>query len=157
MKREFSLYFVTTFVWLLSGAAINISRRWWWRGGRKFEQKMVRYRVSEWGSLNESGYIKSATKLRNEFVSLLWNIYCILKIYIISLPFIRTQGSKEVAPKLTNCGPLSLSRMCGILCSLKTVWRKIRAKSLTLMVLWQGEMKAIDPWSQQYSRNRAWS
>ena len=41
----------------------------------------------------------------------------------------------------SNCGPLSLSRMCGILCGLKTVWRKIRAKSLTLMVLWQGEMK----------------
>ncbi len=109
------------------------------------------------GSRNEWGYIKSATnKLRNEFVSLLWTIYCILKIYIISLPFIRTQGSKEVAPKLTNWEPLSLSRMCGIFCGLKTVWRKIRAKSLTLMVLWQGEMKEIDPWSQQYSRNRAW-
>jgi hypothetical protein len=111
------------------------------------------------GSMNEWGYIKSATKICNEFVSLLWKFYCILKIYIISLLFVRTQGSKEVAPKLTNCGPLSLTRMCDILCGLETVWRKIRAKSLPLMVLWQGEMKRIDPWSQQYSRysrNRAW-
>ena len=44
----------------------------------------------------------------------------------------------------SNCGPLSLSRMCGILCGLKTVWRKIRAKSASKDSLKQDQGEILD-------------